>query len=128
MAAPDVADDNYLRSALTRRFAVAGASEARFELQAQVRSAEDLANAIDTDIEDASAHWDEARYPFVTLAMLTIEPQEIDGPERDAWCEAMAFSPWHGIEDHRPLGGINRLRRAVYEASAALRLQSSATR
>jgi hypothetical protein len=121
-AAPDVADDNYLRTALTLRLAGAGASEARFEFQAQVRSAADVADAIDTDIEDASEQWDEARWPFVTLAILTIPPQAVDGPEREAWCEALSFSPWHGIEDHRPLGGINRLRRAVYEASVALRL------
>ena len=33
-----------------------------------------------------------------------------------------SFSPWHGLAAHQPLGAINRLRRAIYEASAGFRL------
>ncbi len=33
----------------------------------------------------------------------------------------MAFSPWNALAEHRPLGGINRLRQAVYLASQAKR-------
>jgi hypothetical protein len=32
-----------------------------------------------------------------------------------------AFSPWHGIAAHRPLGSIMRVRKAAYEASAQFR-------
>lgn len=33
-------------------------------------------------------------------------------------CEEMAFTPWHALTAHQPLGGINRLRRQVYLGSA----------
>ncbi len=40
-------------------------------------------------------------------------PQDPTANEREQ-CEAMAFSPWHSLAAHRPLGGINRLRQQVY--------------
>ena len=33
----------------------------------------------------------------------------------------MAFSPWHGVAAHRPLGSIMRVRKVVYEGSAKFR-------
>ena len=57
----------------------------------------------------------------MTVATITIPPQDIDSAERRALCEDLIFSPWHGLVEHRPLGGINRLRREVYLASARLR-------
>ena len=41
--------------------------------------------------------------------------------ERDAFGENLSFTPWHCLEAHRPLGGINRLRRTVYETISRLR-------
>ena len=35
--------------------------------------------------------------------------------------DALSFSPWHGIAAHRPLGGVNRVRKATYKASADYR-------
>jgi hypothetical protein len=55
------------------------------------------------------------------VARITIPPQDINASERVEACEALAFSPWHGLAEHRPLGSINRLRRAVYEKSVELR-------
>jgi hypothetical protein len=37
--------------------------------------------------------------------------------------ERMSFSPWHGLEAHRPLGSINEARRPVYRELAGLRSQ-----
>jgi len=31
---------------------------------------------------------------------------------------ALSYTPWHSLTEYRPLGRINRLRRAVYDASA----------
>ncbi|WP_411035997.1 catalase family protein [Shinella sp. BYT-45] len=72
--------------------------------------------------------WDEKKSPFVTIARLVAEPQP-------AWTEArsqavddgMHFSPWNGIEAHKPLGAIMRLRKLAYEKSAAFRSQRNAT-
>ncbi len=124
-AALDPADPDYLRTTLRARLAPPDAAEARLELQAQIREASTL--AVDTDIEDACVDWDERRFPFETLAVVSIPPQDFDAAERRAFCEALSFSPWHGIGDHRPLGGINRLRRAVYEASSMYRQGSRAS-
>lgn len=101
---PDVADPDYLRTALRLCLTAQGAQDVRFEFQAQIRSAGELAGAIDTDIEDATVEWDETHHPFVTLAVVTIPPQDFDTAERRGLCEALFFSPWHGIADHQPLG------------------------
>jgi hypothetical protein len=65
--------------------------------------------------------WKEEKHAFVNVARITIPPQDINAKERRTACEALDFSPWHGLADHRPLGSINRLRRLVYEKSVALR-------
>jgi hypothetical protein len=53
--------------------------------------------------------------------MIEIEAQDFDFPERWEWGNKLSFSPWHALEEHRPLGGINRARRIVYPASSELR-------
>jgi hypothetical protein len=118
----DPADPDYLKTTLLTRLTAPGAVEARFEFQAQIRDAGTL--AVDTDIEDASVDWDQQRFAFETLAVLIIPPQDFETAERRALGEALSFSPWHGISEHRPLGGINRLRRAVYVASSSYRQAS----
>jgi hypothetical protein len=118
---PDLADENYLRTALRKRLTAPGAKDVLFEFQAQVRSASSLAGKIETEIEDACVEWKEAEHPFVTLATIAIPPQDFDTAERNALCENLFFTPWHGIAEHRPIGGINRLKRAVYEASSMVR-------
>ncbi|MBO0759118.1 MAG: catalase, partial [Bradyrhizobiaceae bacterium] len=50
-------------------------------------------------------------------------------PAQDAWRadrielmdERMSFSPWHALAAHRPLGGIMRVRQAVYAAGTRFR-------
>jgi hypothetical protein len=118
---PDVADQGYLRSSLLRRLTAAGAREVVFDFQVQIRDEEDLAGRIDTEIEDACCHWEETRHPFVSVATIVIPPQDFDTRERRILCEDLIFTPWHGLSEHRPVGGINRMRRAVYEASACFR-------
>jgi hypothetical protein len=119
----DIADPNYLRMGLRNRMAAGGDDTQNivFEFQVQVRDAKSLAGKIDADIEDVCVEWKEDEHPFVTVATIIIPPQNFDSAERQALCEDLIFSPWHGLVEHRPLGGINRLRRAVYEASAHLR-------
>ena len=72
--------------------------------------------------ENAAKPWPEDKSPYVTVA-------RIEAPQQRAWSTArsevgddtLSFSPWHGLEAHRPLGSIMRLRKAVYEASANFR-------
>jgi hypothetical protein len=72
-------------------------------------------------IEDPSVEWDEADSPFVPVARVTIPKQEFDTDPQKAFCEDLSFSPWHALPDHRPLGGLNRVRRAVYLEDARYR-------
>ena len=117
---PNVADPNYLRTALIERLNVIdGAKPVVFEFKIQRRDPGTLDLA--TDIENVCTEWPEDKYPFVKVATLTIPPQQFNSPERQAECENLTFSPWHGLAEHRPLGGINRMRKAVYEASTRIR-------
>ena len=120
-AAPNVADPNYLRTALRARLTASNAQDVVIDFLIQIREAAELAGKIDTEVEDACFEWDETKYPFAKVATITIAPQDFDTAARRAQCENLIFTPWHGIREHQPLGGINRLRRAVYEASADFR-------
>lgn len=71
-----------------------------------------------TPVEDASREWDPAESPFVPVARVLLPPQE---PEPEATCDARAFTPWHAIPAHKPMGHINRARRWVYAASQGAR-------
>jgi hypothetical protein len=55
------------------------------------------------------------------VASITIPPQSFDSPEQLEFCTNLSFTPWHCIDAHRPLGGINRVRRTVYETVSRLR-------
>ncbi len=92
-----------------------------FKFQIQRRDPKSLNVA--NEIENASTEWPAKDFEFVTVATITIPPQEFDSPERRAACENFVFTPWHGVAELRPLGGINRMRRAVYEASSQIRHQ-----
>jgi hypothetical protein len=72
-------------------------------------------------VEDPTVRWKESQSPFVPVADIHIPSQEFDTPARNAFCENLSFNPWHAIEDHRPLGGLNRIRKAVYEEIAVYR-------
>ena len=72
-------------------------------------------------VEDPTIEWREAESPFVSVARLTIPRPGFDTPGRRAFGENLSFSPWHGLDAHRPLGGVNRVRRTVYETVSRLR-------
>lgn len=77
-------------------------------------------------IEDASKQWPEEESPYVTVARIHVPRQASWTPERiQAIDTAMAFSPWHGLAAHRPLGGIMRVRKPAYEHSAGFRAEHS---
>ena len=82
--------------------------------------------SISKSIENASSEWKESDYPFIPVAKITISaPQsEVDSEENKADCEKLAFTPWHSLVEHKPIGSINRLRQSVYQASAQHRLKS----
>jgi hypothetical protein len=72
-------------------------------------------------IEDPTIDWDESLSPYRKVATLKIPPQTFDSPEQMEFCENLSYTPWHSIPEHKPLGGINRVRKVVYESMANLR-------
>lgn len=74
-------------------------------------------------VEDPTIEWSEQSAPFTNVARIDIAPQT---PEQGEACEIRSFSPWHAIEAHRPLGGISRVRKDVYQAVSTLRHQLNA--
>jgi hypothetical protein len=77
-------------------------------------------------IENAAVVWPEEKSPYRPIARIKVEPQT-------AWSEArssavddgMQFAPWHGLAAHRPLGGIMRARKEVYEAAKKFRAEKN---
>jgi hypothetical protein len=77
-----------------------------------------------TPIEDTSVRWKPENAPFVKVAQLRIPSCNLDDPLTSARSDVIdqySFSPWHTIEEHRPLGNVMRARRVAYQASATLR-------
>ena len=122
---PNAAEPNYLRAGLIKRLAP-GTKPIELVFQVQLRTLESLkadVGGLNTQIENFCTEWSDAadKYPFVDVAKITIPAQEFDTPEQRAACERLAFTPWNSLEAHRPIGGINRMRKSVYEASAGFR-------
>ena len=109
---------NGIRDAVNAYFAQ---NDALWELRVQ------LCTDIDAmPIEDASVPWPEDKSPFITVAQINV-------PRQVAWSEArsaaiddgMAFSPWHGLAAHRPIGSIMRVRRVVYDTMSKIRARQN---
>lgn len=104
---------DYLRAALTE--SMKQNELIQFNFMVQVRNDDN-----NMGIENASSLWDENQFPFTSIAKITIPtPQtDIDSDSNKDYCEALAFTPWHSLVEHQPIGSINRLRKEVYQASA----------
>ncbi|WP_405889008.1 catalase [Streptomyces sp. NBC_01136] len=116
-AAPDRSDPEFLHREIAQRLAKA---DVVFDLCVQ-RYVDERR----TPIEDASVEWKEAIAPAVPVARLTIPRQDLTTAEARSAArriEDLAFNPWYTTDGFRPLGNINRARKAAYEASSAHRL------
>ena len=73
-------------------------------------------------VEDASVEWDEHLSPSLTIARVTVQPQNAYSNPRRVWVdEQLSFNPWHSLAAHRPLGNIMRARFKAYQASSHFR-------
>lgn len=81
-------------------------------------------------VEDTSKPWGEQEFPFETIAKVTIPVgQDAFSAERRVfWDEKMKLNVWYGLKAHQPLGSVNRLRKAVYQASSSERQRMNATK
>ncbi len=105
---------NALRDAVAEHFASKGG-----EWEFRVQLCTDLEAM---PIEDASVVWPEDASPYIVVARLMVKPQPSWDPAAVAAIDdGLAFSPWHGLAAHRPLGGVMRARNTTYTSSATFR-------
>ena len=103
-----------LREALVAFFQANGGE---WEVRAQL-----LTDLESMPVEDATVPWPEDESPYVTVARIRVAAQSAyDESRHRTLDEGLAFSPWHGIEAHRPIGSIMRARKPAYEMSSQFR-------
>jgi len=90
--------------------------ELRFAFQVQLQT-----SLVSMPLEDATVEWSEFESPFRTVAVLVLPQQDITGTAELAGWERRTYNVWNALQEHRPLGGINRVRRRAYAASVAFR-------
>lgn len=73
-----------------------------------------------TPVERSTVDWDLVA-PMIPVADLRIPAQTFTSEAQDTFCDDMAFTPWHALSEHKPLGVVNRTRFVVYTATAKLR-------
>ncbi|MBV9206939.1 MAG: catalase [Actinobacteria bacterium] len=114
---PPKDDPNYLSTEAARRLAE---GDIRFELCVQR-----YVDETSTPIEDTAVAWSERVSPATPVAVLTLprgDLSTVDALAQAQLIDAMAFNPWNTTDEFRPLGNLNRARKAVYDASSAQRL------
>ena len=117
---PEVTDEfpsrDYLRHAVTETLQEEDPICLNFQIQVRDADSDGL------HMEDATQLWPGELDRYETVARIDIPaPQFPQTTEAIENCEQLAFSPWHTLAAHRPLGGINRLRQQVYFGSATER-------
>lgn len=104
---------DYLREAMVRQLSQ---REAIFDFTVQLQ-----VDANSMPIEDPGHEWKESESPFRKVATIRIPQQEFDNEAQRTFGENLSFTPWHSLPAHRPLGGINRARKIVYDAISTFR-------
>jgi len=67
-----------------------------------------------TPIEDTITEWKESVSKPEHVAEIVIPSQEVDTLARNSFGENLSFNPWHSVAEHKPLGTVNRVRKAIY--------------
>ncbi|HEY9828502.1 MAG TPA: hypothetical protein V6D19_23950, partial [Stenomitos sp.] len=104
---------NYLREALSERL-THQRETARFDFYVQLKS-----NPTSKELNDTTTEW--RNVPEFKIATLIIPPQDFYPDQQPAFGETFAFTPWHCLPDHQPLGTINHIRQQVYQLTSERR-------
>jgi hypothetical protein len=107
------ASTNFLREAMV---AYLSERDACFDFAVQFQT-----DPVKMPIEDPSIDWDERASPFVKVAKIRIPRQVFDSERQNEYAENLSFTPWHCLPEHQPIGGVNRIRKTVYEHISTLR-------
>jgi hypothetical protein len=77
-------------------------------------------------VENAAVVWPEDKSPYRPIARIKVGAQTAWSESRSSIVDdGMQFAPWHGLAAHRPLGGIMRARKEVYEAARKFRAENN---
>jgi hypothetical protein len=118
----DKADPNFLRTEFQVRLRH---SPVVYDLMAQL-----FVDEAKTPIENGAKRWETTDSPPIKIAQLIIPPQDLNTPaaiDAAGSVQQMGLNPWNslGATLFKPLGGLNRGRKPVYQASAAFREEGS---
>lgn len=72
-------------------------------------------------VEDAMVEWREKDSPYRKVASIRIPSQAFESFEQMAFAEKIAFNPWNTLQEHQPIGGMNRARKLIYTELSKLR-------
>lgn len=111
---PKKPKDWYLREAMIRTL---GQEDVWFDFMVQFQE-----DPHEMPIEDATVKWSSS---FHKVASIRIPSQDFASEEELRSGRNMSFSPWHSLPAHRPLGGLNRARRAIYSHMSAFRMKEN---
>lgn len=110
---PEDAGYDYLTDSVQQQLQQGAAC---FDLMVQFQK-----DAVAMPIEDASVIWSAEQSPFQKVAQIKINNQSFLTDQKKLECERMAFNPWQSLPEHKPIGGINRVRHAVYSEMSRYR-------
>jgi len=108
----------YLQQRLRDRLDPEFKGHLRLRFMVQVRAKPDK-----QPLENALVPWDTTLSPWQSVGTIDIHPQQFTSREQEELCERTTFNPWNGLEDHKPLGGINRVSKDVMHALQQVRLE-----
>jgi len=100
----DRSKPNFLREEMQKRLAN-GTACFEFMVQLQVPGK-------NMPVEDTTVEWSEKDSPFIPVARIEILKQQFEANNEIG--ENMSFNPWHSLPEHKPIGVMNRIRKAVY--------------
>ena len=106
-ADPEKNDKNYLRTALFKTL-----EKGNICMEFLIQEREEAMS-----VEDSQVEWDSPFTPVAIIKILHINPddEEFHGRKKvEKSCEDESFNPWNALEEHRPLGVVNRLRKVIY--------------
>ena len=115
---------DFLREQMVKRFAALKPDEhIEFAFYVQPQR-----HPIRQPVEDASFEWDEREAPPIRVATLRLTPDPslpFTSPEAQWHAEEISFNPARAFPENQPIGGLNRVRRAVYQKFAEMRFKAN---
>jgi hypothetical protein len=109
---PQFRDKDCLQQEMVNQLTIA-AQPASFDFFVQLGP-----DATPATIDNPTVEWNT---PVQKVAVITIPAQDFDRPEQVSFGETLSYTPWHALPEHRPVGQINEIRRAVYAATSRVR-------